>query len=308
VTLTSFVVMPNANLLQINRPFFGRLLGLAASAIIGCLACFAAFWPQFYFYGFAQLAGVVAIFMNNDWQGVVQINGEYFPQDKIPWYYMSTYWIISMPVFLLALTATGAVYGAVRREPLIISFTVVCIVFFTYQAVTGARVYGGYRHFLFLTPLAMTIAAYPLGYLADSHVLRMVRVVALAMVAAGVIATTLSMYRLFPYQYSFYNMLVGGVSGADGRFYIDVWRSALRESLRKIEEDMADTNSVIRIYSCGSNMNFSAYPRFKRVMDVAEADYVVALRRGCPPDLFKGFPIVAEVRRQGVVFAAIYSR
>jgi Dolichyl-phosphate-mannose-protein mannosyltransferase len=309
VTLATLIAIPTAARLRIDRVFFDRLLKTTISAIVGCFVCFAVFWPQFFFWSPAKLVNVFRLFMNYEvWQGYVQIHGEYFLFDKIPWYYLLTYFGISMPLFLLALIGAGAVYGVVRRDPLIISFAVVCIVFLTYQAVTGARVYNGYRHFLFLLPFTMLIAAYPIGRLLDSHLPWVARIATIAVAAVGTVAATVSIYQLFPYQYSFYNMLVGGVPGADGRYYIDVWLSAEREALREIEE-IADTNEVIRIHACGSRLNFADHPRFRRV-ELEDADYIVAVRRGhCTPQNLplQDLRVIREVRRQGVLFAAIYS-
>jgi Dolichyl-phosphate-mannose-protein mannosyltransferase len=311
LTLAGLMIFPAAVPIQINRTFIGRLFKIAISAIVGCLICFTVFWPQFFSWNSSQLLSIVRLFMNyENWNGYVQIRGQYFSFDETPWYYVSTYLVISMPLFLLALTAIGMGYGALKREPFVISSTVVCIVFLTYQALTGARVYNGYRHFIFLLPFMMIIAAYPIGFLVGSRPSLLVRGVTLAAVILAVTATAVSMYRLFPYQYSFYNLLVGGVQGADGRYYIDVWRSALREALLKIEE-LPDTRGVIRVYgSCGSTLNFAAHPRFTPTEKIEEADYIVALRRPCDPrsSPVQDLPVVSEIRRQGVLFATVYAR
>jgi hypothetical protein len=47
-------------------------------------------------------------------------------------------------------------------------------------------------------------------------------------------ATIVEMYRLFPYQYSLYNSLVGGIAGADGVYELDTWRSAQREAQNQL--------------------------------------------------------------------------
>src|SRR5262249_39747799 len=147
------------------------------------------------------------------------------------------------------------------------------------------------------------------GCLLTSHLPRITRVATLVVAIAGTFAASESIYLLFPYEYSFYNMLAGGVSGADGKYEIDVWRSALREALREIEK-MPHSSEVIRISTCGSDFNFADHPNFRQVSEQEDPDYVVILRRCLDlrysqiPEL----PVVGEVRRQGVLFAAIYSR
>jgi Dolichyl-phosphate-mannose-protein mannosyltransferase len=311
VTLVVLLAIPQATRLQINGVFSNSLLKTAISATVGCFVCFSVFWPQFFFWSPAQLVNIVGQFMSYEtWEGNVLIHGDYFPAASIPWYYMLVYYSISMPLFLLALTGGGAVYGVLQREPFIVSLVVVCIIFFSYQAITGARVaFNGYRHFLFLLPFTMLIAAYPIGRLLASHLPWMTRIASLSVAIVGTFAATVSIYQLFPYQYSFYNMLVGGVPGADGRYEIDVWRSALREAVREIAK-ISHGNEIIRIHTCGSHMNFAAYPKFREVRELEDPDYIVILRRCLDlrtsqvPDL----PLVGGIRRQGVLFAAIYSR
>jgi hypothetical protein len=119
------------------------------------------------------------------------------------------------------------------------------------------------------------------------------------------------MYQLFPYQYSFYNNLVGGIEGADGKYEVDVWRSALREALRKLSV-VVDSSDVVRIYTCGNALNFEEYPRFRLIewKRREDADYIVTLRRECNAENLQiwDLPVIGEIRRQGVLFAAIYSR
>ena len=311
VALASLIFIPRAVYIQINRVFFYRLLKITICAIIGCLVCFTVFWPQFFFWSPVQLVAIVRFFMNYEpWRGFVQIHGDYIPFDKVPWYYTSTYIIISMPLFLLALIVAGALCGVIKREPFVIASTVACIVIVAYQAISGVRAWNGYRHFIFLLPFMMLIAAYPIGLILTLHRSRVVRIATPIVVLIAMIPTLVSMYQLFPYQYSFYNILVGGVPGADGRYYIDVWRSALREALRKIA-DIPNSNDGIHIYySCGSTLNFLEHPGFSPALDVENADYIIVLRRNCDPRTSPVYdlPIVGEVRRQGVLFATIYSR
>ena len=159
-----------------------------------------------------------------------------------------------------------------------------------------------------LLPFMMVIAAYPIGLILTLRPSLVVRIATPVIVLIAMIPTLVSMYQLFPYQYSFYNILVGGVPGADGRYYIDVWRSALREALRKIP-DIPNSKDGIRIYSCGSTLNFLEHPGFSPALDSENSDYIIVLRRCDSPTVpVYDLPIIGEVRRQGVLFATIYSR
>jgi hypothetical protein len=131
LTLLVLLSAPSAVRLRIDRAFFGRLLKAAASAVTGCLVCFAVFWPQFFLWSPTTLVTVIQQFMSyEDWHGNVLIRGELFSADHVPWYYMLAYFSISMPLFLLALIGMGAFYGVRARESLVISSIAACVVFF----------------------------------------------------------------------------------------------------------------------------------------------------------------------------------
>ncbi len=101
----------------------------------------------------------------------------------------------------------------------------------------------------------MLVAAYPVSLLFDVASGGLVRLVIIGGVAICVSATAVAMYRLFPYQYSFYNSLVGGLQGADGVYELDTWRSAHREAMDLIASKVAPGKTA-RVYSCASKIDY----------------------------------------------------
>ena len=136
------------------------------------------------------------------------------------------------------------------------------------------------------------------------------RVAVVGTLGICIAATVVEMYRLFPYQYSFYNALVGGIEGADGVYEIDTWREAHREAIEQIVPRVKPGETV-RIFSCASKLNLLIHPGFELAKSKEDADYFIALRRGtagkCAPKVFDGLPLIGEVRRNGVMFARIYA-
>jgi hypothetical protein len=273
-------------------PDLGRrvaLVGLVGS--LGCLLSFVLFWPQFYLFDI--------VFRDMGRRSV-------FARHQTP-FYASMYFVISTPLFLLALGITGIGCAIHRREATIIAGVLIFFSILAAQALSGIRIYDGFRHLLFLYPFFAVTAAYPVALMFDvmkGGLARLVLISAIVVCVAGVI---FDMYRLFPYQYSFYNSLVGGFAGADGVFDIDPWRSAHREALDLIARRVKPGETV-RIRSCGSKLDFRIHPGFTLAQCNQEADYLVALRRGndCTPAKFDGLPLVGEVRREGVILAWVY--
>jgi hypothetical protein len=67
----------------------------------------------------------------------------------------------------------------------------------------------------------------------------------LAVVAPGL----LGIYLLHPYEYIYYNELVGGVSGAKGRFELDYWATSYREAMDYLSSNAPHGASVAVPYS-----------------------------------------------------------
>jgi hypothetical protein len=317
VFLCCFMLFPSEHRVELDSTFFHRVAAMAASALGGILICSLLFWPQLYLFRPDQLFHVVTTFLNfNEWNGTTLIFQTVYKADETPWYYASVYFLISTPLYLLALSGIGIACAIYRRAPAIIASAVAFLFVFAAQAVTGAVNYGGCRHFLFVYPFFAMLAAYPAALMLDTVKHQLTRLAFIGAIGLCVSATILEMYRLFPYQYSFYNSLVGGFAGADGKFHIDVWRSAEREALDQIE-GLSPGKDKVRVFSPGgSQLNFWVNPRLERVERNEDADYIVALRRicsseslwhSCPVDAVNVLPAVGEVRREGVLLARIYA-
>ena len=223
--------------------------------------------------------------------------------------YASIYFAVSTPIFLLVLAPVGAGWAIYRRSAPIIAATLVFVSVLVAQAVTSARVYSGCRHILFLYPFFMLVAAYPVALLLDGTKSMLARVAVVGTLGLCIAATAVEMYRLFPYQYSFYNALVGGIEAADGFYEIDPWRSAHPEAIEQIVPRV-EPGETVRIFSCASKLYVRIHPGFELAKSQDAADYVIELRRKtgkCAKAVFDGLPLIREVERKGVVLAKIYA-
>lgn len=291
VYLACFVGLPSQNGVKIASDLGRRIASLALAGLLGCLLCFLLFWPQVY---------VLDVAFREPGKSILSAH-----EDP---YYAARYFIVSTPVFLLVLAAAGTMCAIYRREATIIAAIVIFILFFLIQALSGVRVYNGCRHFLFVYPFFMLTAAYPVAFALDILTGSLARIVLIGAVALCLAGTIVEMYRLFPYQYSFYNSLVGGFVGADGVYEIDTWRAAHREAIDLIAAKVKPGDTV-RVRSCASKIDLKLHPGFKLVDRNEAADYFVALRRGkkCAASKFEGLPVVGEVRREGVLLARVYA-
>lgn len=283
-----------------------RALMCAGMGLLGIVVFSIAFWPQLFLYSPVQTFQAVLQFLNYDpWRGSVLLDGAFFDQDHVPRTYLATYVLISTPVLLLALYIVSIPASLLDRRYAMLGAIALPPAFLAIQWATEAQVYNGSRQFLFIIPFLCVGAGYglvALSRIGNSAVAKYGTLAVFAVFAAWSIYTIAS---LFPYQYSAYNLLVGGTKGAENRYYIDVWRSAQREGLRQINDLLPDDGKRYRVYACGSQLNFERFPRLQPVLDPNKPwDYALRLPR-CSLTNPPGLEVIGEIRRQDVLFAAL---
>lgn len=282
-----------------------RVAVAALSGLVGITAFSVVFWPQIYIYSPTQLYEVVTAFINFPaWRGKVLLAGEFHKHDQVPRSYLISYLVISLPIALWLLYVAGTGLAIADRNWRMLGIALLAPLILMIQAVTHSLVYNGARHLLFVIPFLVVAAAYGATSLARMNLLGRVAGAALVVIYAAV--SLYNFVTLYPYHYSAYNMLVGGLTGAQGRYYVDVWRAAHREALRHIPAAM--DGGPIPVFSCGSVLNLADMPDLRPARRPQDARYVVALQRGCPPSDFINFRPIYEVRRGDVIFATIMER
>ena len=289
-----------------RRVLVRRALLCAGVGLLGLAIFSIAFWPQLYLYSPLQTLKVMLRFLNYDpWRGTVLLNGEFFDQNHVPATYLVTYLLITLPLLPMALYFASIPLALINRRIAVLGAILLPLAFLLIQFLTQAKVYNGFRHFLFTVPFLCIGAGYglvTLGSAGGKALHRNGAAVAFALFAGW---SSYTMVSLFPYQYSSYNALVGWTPGAENRFYIDVWRSAQREALQLINDQLPAGSERFGVFACGSPINFDTFPRLKPVLDpTLPVDYVVRLPR-CSLTNPEGFEVVGAVKRQGVLFAAV---
>jgi len=174
--------------------------------------------------------------------------------------------------------------------------------------------YNGIRHFVFVAPAIAVV-----GGLAGARLIeRMAQwqpgaaVGAGAVMAVGCALPVMEMARLHPYEYTYFNRIEGGVRGADGRYMLDYWGLSLKQASEALLAKLADDPDLLpgdppwRIAVCGPHppAALALGPRFDITWDPRGAAFAMTLGEYYCARL--AAPVIAEVARDGVVYARIY--
>ena len=98
---------------------------------------------------------------------------------------------------------------------------------------SGSIVYDGFRQILFLVPPLFLMTGYALDWIFDRIRNLTLRLLTFALIAIPGIYSIISLH---PYEYIYFNSLVGGVRGAYGNYEMDYWATSYREAAEFLNE------------------------------------------------------------------------
>ena len=169
-------------------------------------------------------------------------------------------------------------------------------------------IYNNFRHVLFALPPAFVImgfAAWKASEIARSAVFRA------GLAAIALLPGLIGIVRLHPYEYVYYNELVGGTAGAEGEYDLDYWCTAVREAMG-VANLAAGPEALVVV---GPSM-LTAAPFAREDLEVrkagtetAEPEVAVACRREVRrPTFYPAMETIYEVRADGALLAIVKER
>lgn len=211
---------------------------LVVPALAWAVMC--AFWPFGLVSPLRHPLDAIAAFGKYSWSGSLLFDGRLINSHAVPVSYIPTWLAVTMPDFLL-LGAFLGLWGVIsrwrRREPSpgwpdALLAVVAGVLPPALIALRHATIYDGIRHVLFcLPPLVAVIASACVSFV-DGLKARWEKVAVAGAVGLAMVVTAADMVRLHPYEYVYFNRLIGGgLRGAAGRFDTDYWGSSFKEAM-----------------------------------------------------------------------------
>jgi len=235
--------------------------------------------------------------------------GREISQAYHPASYLPVYLALKLPDFELALLALGALLAWRQAwRPGLLPTLLAALFPLLYAVASDPELYDAERHFLFVLPSLAVLAGLVAARLIAAP--PRFRSASLAALALGVAWHGVQMRRLHPYEYAFFNDLVGGTRGAYGRFETEYWGSSLAEATGELSRFIAlnhlKRSQPWRVAVCGkpSQMGDAPHPLLQPTTDWSHADFFVATTRGSCDRRLPGRTI-DEVERDGVPFAVV---
>jgi len=170
----------------------------------------------------------------------------------------------------------------------------------------NSPLYNNLRQALFLIPGMFMLATPALELVFSKIVQSWARVLLIAVIALpGVISTV----KLYPYEYVYYNSLVGGPVGALDRYELDYWRISLREMALELNE-VARPGALIVVTRSAGLLARYARPDLvvdkpiNSILDLDHGyDYIVQVTRGKIGPMYPEISNLVVIERDGTVLA-----
>ena len=251
------------------------------------------------------------------------LDGHVYLMNEVPRWYEPDYLAIKMPMVLLigALAAlTAAAWSALARtsdahvrgraaETGFLAFTIIFPL--ACQVIGHGPSFTGMRHFLFVAPPLAALAG--IGLDAGLSVVAgygpLVAATALIAVLAAFGQDAWALVQLHPYEYLFYNSIVGGLHGAGRRYETDYWVNIMPAAVKELEAHLDELDrqagrKVPKHYTvgvCGERVSFEneADQRLQWTPDWDHADFFIAPSQMNCDEVLRG-RVVDEIDRVGV--------
>ena len=250
-------------------------------------------------------------FFEKPWREL--FDGQLIPVIDMPRSYVPTLFALNVPELMLALGLVGMVGAIVAiakggdrstddagRRAAFFAVVLAATLPILITVATRPFMYNGIRHFLFVLPPFAVLGGLAAAWVAQ----RLQQYGKSAVIAgsfvmlAGIASPVVDMVRLHPYQYTDYNHLAGGVSGARQNFMLDYWGLSLTQASRGLLAAVADRHEIAAARTMGrcgvrpaSARRRRAWPKFTTTWNPE--------RRGLRHDA--GRILLRQARRAGAV-------
>lgn len=272
-------------------------------------------WPRLWnapILRYLEGLGIISNFSH--YAGRVLFNGHFYGISDLPYSYLPVLLNIQFTEPLLLCTYIG--FGVLSwqllrsrvRTDLLLYIGLGFVLPLAGLILLNVSLYHNLRQVLFLIPAMFMLAAFALDLAFSKLTRSWTRILLIAILALPGIYFSI---KLYPYEYVYYNSLIGGPAGAQNRYELDYWRISLRETAVALNELAPHGSKILVTRSAGI---FDEYSRSDLFIDKAtedtlspdsKFDYVVQVSRWDAWDLYPDAKVIYSIQRAGVTLATI---
>jgi len=247
------------------------------------------------------------------WDGPILFNGDIYYPSELPIHYFPTLVGIQFTIPALVFIIIGLIVYFIYKDDYQIDSSLFTVFFLWFVVpflailLLKPSIYDNFRHFLFIIPPLFLFAGLGIKFIRSKVKSKtLVGAIALVILLPGITG----IINLHPYQYIYYNQLVGGVNGADRNYETDYWYTSYRECILYLNS-VAGPNATI--LTTGPRHIIESYARedlrvlgYSSAEEVHTADYLITgSRKNLDQRLLIEEKIIFSVKRDEAVLSVI---
>ncbi len=325
----SYLFRDNLKVKLKNIPHLLKIAGIGLFVAIGGYLGGLLFWPWGAQAPFKNPLTALSEMSNFSTSIRMLFEGKHLWSDELPWYYIPKYFSIATPIViligaLLFLIFVFTKYNHQKRLPLVLlAFAGVFPI--AYAIYKHSSLYDGMRHFLFVYPVLVVVAAWGWNQLINFKPNPTIKYAVGGVMALLLALPLKSMITQHPYQYIYFNELSGGLKKASTNYEMDYWMNSIKgmsKWLAENDERLKKGEPVNIITNCSDpaihylkSLAPSAVVRYARYYDRLKypADYYMFIPRfvnesHIESGVFPPADVVYEEKINGVTIGAISKR
>ena len=270
-----------------------RLADTAARVVavaVGMLLLGTIFWP---WAGGGPLHRPILALLgvsNYEWDGSVLYRMWEYAGDSLPWHYLPWWFLISTPpVVLLGAAGSLLLFGGRATAQRALALWAITLFPVVAAVARGSTVYDGVRHFLFIQPILVVLAAAGWTEVHSRAKTLWQRRAVLAVLVSLILSALVFMVRFHPNQGVYFNALVGGPRGAFLRYDMDYWGNCMLQAVEWGAAVARATGTPLRVSGYPPHLVELNAERYPEVTFVPQSrnnhHFEITLMRGTRPGL-----------------------
>ncbi len=241
-----------------------------------------------------------------NWDDTIFFAGKFLYKADRPWYYLFTWIFITTPVYILALMGSSVFFvKKLFRNKLFVISTISMFVNICLYLAMHPVIYNGIRHFLFILPMIVIFSGVVFVYLLEHVNKKIFRYIGI-LIILNISLVVYDLYRLHPYEYIYFNELIGGIRGASGKYELDYWGASYKEATEWIVKS-TDLTQKDFIYACNVDYAVDYYSGKKFFMTYGYPEYANYTICDSENEMKRNYTgkILYEVKRDGVILNTV---
>lgn len=206
------------------------------------------FWPWLQSHPYTGLLDALGGVSHFEWRGMMIFNGGEVHSMRLPWIYVPLWLLYTTPLVTMCGVALALCALAIPGSRTVGACGLLAASLFpiVYVIAKQSTLYDGIRHLLFIQPSLAALAS--VGWLALLNAHRQaLRRAAAVVLALGLAEPVTFAFRNHPNEIVYFNPLIGGPAGAEGRFELDYWGNCLFQAQQAVAALAIDAHMPITV-------------------------------------------------------------